>query len=108
MATTNRGSIYIEFIRSRPCNLCGNPQTEPHHSIRRLPGISEAGLAQKGSDYLTIPVCHKCHEDIRDGRLKPSREEYLEICLINLICHLDASQKRGNSATVDAAVPLGW
>jgi hypothetical protein len=43
MATTNRGSIYIEFIRCRPCNLCGNPQTEPHHSIRRLPGISEAG-----------------------------------------------------------------
>jgi len=102
-----RSPEYLNFIRTRPCSFCGNPLTQPHHCIKRLRGISEARLAQKGSDYLAIPVCHKCHEDIRDGRLQPRREEYLELCLINLICYLDASQKGENSATVDAAVPLG-
>lgn len=102
-----RSPEYLNFIRTRPCSFCGNPTTEPHHCIKRLPGISEARLAQKGSDHLAIPVCHKCHEKIRDGRLKPSREEYLELSLINLTCYLNASQKRENPATVDAAVPLG-
>ena len=102
-----RSPEYLNFIRTRPCSFCRNPLTEPHHAVKRLRGISDARLAQKGSDYLSIPVCHKCHEDIRDGRLKPSREEYLELCLINLICYLDANQKRENPATVDAAVPLG-
>lgn len=105
--TPMRSPEYLNFIRTRPCSFCGNPLTEPHHCIKRLRGISEARLAQKGSDYLAIPVCRKCHEDIRDGRLQPRREEYLELCLINLICYLDASQKRENPATVDAAVPLG-
>lgn len=102
-----RSPEYLNFIRTRPCSFCGNPLTEPHHCIKRLRGISQAQLAQKGSDYLAIPVCHRCHEDIRDGRLQPRREEYLELCLINLICYLDASQKRENPAKVDAAVPLG-
>jgi hypothetical protein len=105
--TPMRSPEYLNFIRTRPCSFCGNPLTEPHHCIKRLRGISQAQLAQKGSDYLAIPVCHRCHEDIRDGRLQPRREEYLELCLINLICYLDASQKRENPAKVDAAVPLG-
>jgi hypothetical protein len=85
---------YLDFIRSRPCSFCASPRTEPHHCIRRLRGISEKGLAQKGSDYLAIPVCHGCHEDFRDGRRMPSREEYLELCLINLICYLNAHPKQ--------------
>jgi hypothetical protein len=94
--TPMRSPEYLNFIRTRPCSFCGNPLTEPHHCIKRLRGISDARLAQKGSDYLAIPVCHKCHEDNRDGRLKPSREEYLELCLINLICYLERTGTRAN------------
>jgi hypothetical protein len=83
-----KDETYLDLLRSRPCSFCAYPKTEPHHSLRRLRGISEGGLAQKGPDYLAIPICHRCHEHIRDGRLKPSREEYMELCLINLICYL--------------------
>ena len=92
---------YLSFIRTRPCSFCGNPTTEPHHCIKRLRGISDARLAQKGADYLSIPACHKCHEDIRDGRLKPTREHYLELCLINLICYLHENKAHLHQKSCD-------
>jgi hypothetical protein len=94
MSVTTAESNYLDFIRSRPCTLCGNPQTEPHHAIRRLPGISEARLGQKGSDFLCIPLCNRCHTKLHRGVITLSRTEVLEFCLINLICFLEATCAR--------------
>jgi len=94
MPVTTAQSDYLDFIRSRPCTLCGNPQAEPHHAIRRLPGISEARLAQKGSDFLCIPLCNPCHTKLHRGGITLSRTEVLEFCLINLICFLEATHPR--------------
>jgi hypothetical protein len=91
MSTATAESGYLDFIRSRPCTLCGNPRTEPHHAIRRLPGISEAGLAQKCSDFLCIPLCNPCHRNLHRGVITLSRTGVLEFCLINLICFLEAT-----------------
>ena len=88
MKKTLRDPQYLDFIRSRPCSFCGCPTTDPHHAIRRLRGLSEAGMGQKGPDYLAIPVCRSCHRKIGDGKLTISREEVLEICVINLICYI--------------------
>ena len=87
-------SDYLDFIRSRPCTLCGRPGTEPHHAIRRLPGVSEARLAQKGSDFLCIPLCRDCHIKLHKGSITLSCAELLEFCVINLICFLEATYPR--------------
>jgi hypothetical protein len=59
--------------------------------------INSRSNSAKGSDYLSIPVCHKCHEDIRDGRLTLTRERYLELCLIYMICFLNCNRERSRS-----------
>jgi hypothetical protein len=80
---------YLGFIRSRPCLICGDPRTDPHHALRRLRGISAAGMAQKGSDYLAIPLCRVHHDALHRGSLKLQRGELLEFIVINLICYLE-------------------
>ena len=88
-----RDSHYLNFIRTRPCAVCGNPRTDPHHALRTLRGISEAGMAEKGSDYLAIALCRRHHDAIHTGSLKLHHEELLEFIAINLISYLS-----GNSA----------
>jgi hypothetical protein len=67
--------------------------------MKRLRGISEAGLRQKGSDLLAIPACRPCHEKIHTGKLQPSREEILELIVTLLISFLDE-----NSSGIKVAV----
>jgi hypothetical protein len=62
--------------------------------LKRLRGISKAGLRQKASDYLSIPVCRQCHTELHGGVLKPDRAELLELIVINLVCFLDENRKR--------------
>jgi hypothetical protein len=95
---TTKSSDYLDFIRTRPCCFCCAPADEPHHVFKRLRGISEAGMAQRGSDYLAIPVCHLCHEKLENGSLEPGPAELLELIVINLICYL---------GTLSSAAPEG-
>lgn len=81
--------LYLKFIRRRLCSFCGKPKAVPHHALKRLRGISEAGVAQKGIDYLAIPVCELCHTRIHNKTLRPQPEELLEIIAINVICFLN-------------------
>ena len=85
---------YLEFVRSRACSFCAKPVVDPHHAIKRLRGISEAGLRQKGSDCLCIPACRKCHEKMHNGVLKPDLAEILELIVINLVCFIDENRER--------------
>ena len=89
-----KNPCYLDFIRSRPCSFCGKSCTDPHHAIRTLRGISEAGLAQKGSDYLTVPACRLHHEQLHAGHLQVSREDLLEIIVTNVICYVDENRSK--------------
>lgn len=89
-----RNPRYLEFIRSRPCAFCAHPATEPHHTFKTLRGVCAAGMAQKGSDWLTIPVCRRHHKMIHSSPFKPSREELLELITTYLIVFLDLHREK--------------
>jgi hypothetical protein len=90
---TMRNPKYLEFIRTRPCWFCGRP-AEPHHSIRHWRPISDGGLGRKGSDYLAIPLCRQCHEEVHSGHLKIERAALLEIIVINLVVFIAELEHR--------------
>lgn len=48
---------YLNFIRSLPCIICGNPAAESHHQKIRYQG----SVALKASDYRAVPLCHAHH-----------------------------------------------
>ena len=46
---------YMGLIAQMPCALCGDRPVQVHH-------IREGqGMAQRASDFLTIPLCPSCH-----------------------------------------------
>lgn len=48
---------YLEAIKNLPCALCSAyPPSSAHHLRDGM------GIAQKNSDYLTIPLCYDCHQ----------------------------------------------
>lgn len=84
---TMRDPRYLDFIRRRPCWFCGK-LAEPHHSIRHFPLISEGGIGVKGSDYLAVPLCRLCHEQMHSGHMKVKRELLMEIIITQLISYI--------------------
>lgn len=70
-------------VQSQPCLFCGRtPAGEAHH----VRFGHKAGMGTKPDDYRTIPLCHKCHDDVHNYRI-PShigREEILE-CMLDLL-----------------------
>ena len=54
-----RSKKYLKFIREKPCLICANPNTIPHHIRRSYWG---AGMGLKPHDYVTIPLCHNHHD----------------------------------------------
>lgn len=49
---------YLKWVRNRPCAVCGNPESEPHH-LR----LGFAGIGQKSSDCLCVPLCRVHHDE---------------------------------------------
>jgi hypothetical protein len=97
-----RNSPYFDFIRTRTCSFCFSPYVEPHHVRMQLRGVSQAGMAQKVSDYRAIPVCHPCLEKLENGSLRPDRAELLELMLMNLICYLEIWEPHPRGVIVEA------
>lgn len=54
---TPRDSDYLNFIRSKPCCICGK-DAEPHHE-----NLGSGSMGMKSSDYYTIPLCRRCHTE---------------------------------------------
>lgn len=47
---------WMDAVSSLPCALCGDRPVQVHH-------IREGqGMAQRASNYLTIPLCPSCHQ----------------------------------------------
>lgn len=54
--TTLAERHHLERIASLPCSLCGSTPVHVHH-------IREGqGMAQRASNWLTIPLCQSCHQ----------------------------------------------
>lgn len=53
---------YITKIKNMPCALCSASAPSDAHHLRE--GM---GMAQRNSDYLTIPLCKDCHQGSHNG-----------------------------------------
>ena len=53
---------YVERIKNMPCALCSACAPSDAHHLRE--GV---GMAQRNSDYLTIPLCKDCHQGSHNG-----------------------------------------
>jgi len=49
--------VYLAWVRTQPCVVCG-ARAEPHHVVTRGAG---------GSDYFAIPVCREHHDEFNRG-----------------------------------------
>lgn len=61
-----KDGAYLSFIRRQPCCVCHKPAPSQAAHIRS--GYPEAnwpatGMAEKPSDYRTLPLCPMCHVD---------------------------------------------
>lgn len=52
---------HLRRVKELPCSVCGAPGPSDAHHIRE--GV---GMAQRNSDFLTIPLCKDCHTN-QDG-----------------------------------------
>lgn len=53
---TKLEKLYMDMIAEMPCALCGDWPVHVHH-------IREGqGMAQRASNFLTIPLCPTCHQ----------------------------------------------
>lgn len=51
---------YLAYIRRQPCAVCMTDQgVQPHH-------LDTGGMGTKCSDYLTAPLCARCHRELHD------------------------------------------
>ena len=57
---------YCQYIRSKPCVVCGGG-AEVHHLQTRGSG---------GSDFTAIPLCRTCHVGVHQLGLKKFEEKY--------------------------------
>lgn len=53
-----KDEAYLSFIRSQPCLIC-NLKAEPHHE----PLKKGSGMARKGPDRESIPLCRWHHTE---------------------------------------------
>lgn len=56
---------YTRWVKSQPCEGCGNQADDPHHII----GYGQGGMGTKAHDLFVIPLCRRCHDELhRDMR----------------------------------------
>lgn len=82
-----RDSDYLEYIRERPCIICGiQHRSEAHH----VKDMRACGMAQKSPDWCAIPLCHKCHMNIAHGTGFKDRMKWIQIDMLAFlrICYL--------------------
>jgi hypothetical protein len=97
-----RDPVYLGFIRTRVCSFCFSTPVEPHHVFKHFPQIGGGGVGLKGSDYLAVPACRRCHSDIHSGALRVERVQLLELLIINLVCFV-ADRKSSYLSSSDHA-----
>ena len=59
---------YLEWVATLPCAACeiGDGTVVAHHLKGRGSYLS-GGMGQKAGDWLTMPLCFKCHSKMHSG-----------------------------------------
>jgi hypothetical protein len=52
---------YEEWLRARPCFICGSAASEPHHIRKR----SDGGTGLKPGSAWAVAVCRDCHSHLQ-------------------------------------------
>ena len=52
---THRSNKYLDFIRSKRCIICGNPETVAHHE-----SLGRNAMGSKPPDHHAVPLCTIC------------------------------------------------
>lgn len=59
MTSPLRSALYLKWVRSQPCCICGATQgIHAHHHGRKEGG---GGMGIKTCDLHTVPLCESCH-----------------------------------------------
>jgi hypothetical protein len=59
---------YLEWVATLPCAACEiRDGTVVAHHWKGEGGHLSGGMGLKASDWLTMPLCHKCHSQIHSG-----------------------------------------
>lgn len=51
---------YTRWVKSQPCEGCGNRADDPHHII----GYGQGGMGTKAHDLFVIALCRRCHDEL--------------------------------------------
>lgn len=56
-----RNRRYLQWVKTLPCVMCGQPADDPHH-IKGVGHLSGAGIT--APDWAVMPVCRFHHDEI--------------------------------------------
>lgn len=82
-----RDPEYLEYIRTKPCILCGiQHRSEAHHC--KIKGMDAMG--KKTPDWCAMPLCHRCHLGIAHGTGFKERMGWIPIEMVDFLrlCYL--------------------
>ena len=82
-----RDPTYLDYIRTRPCIICGiQHRSEAHH----LRDTRLTGVALKAPDWTCMPLCHKCHLTVAHGTGFHDAIKWIPIDIIDFlrICYI--------------------
>lgn len=82
MNLKERDENYLEYLRERPCIICGiQHRSEAHH----LKDMRLCGLSQKAPDWAAMPLCHRCHMKIAHGEGFKERMSWIPIDIVDFL-----------------------
>jgi hypothetical protein len=84
---------YLSFIRKKPCCVCSNPESEPHHIRQKLfvPPKYRGGIGLKPFDFMTVPLCRSCHTKVHQG-MALENPHYI---IIDMLCQYITEVENG-------------
>ena len=72
-AKGHRSKAYLDYVRSRPCCICGSPPpSDPHHFFGSMG-------PRKTSDYHSVAMCRPCHTHVEGNPLVHRFELMVEL-----------------------------
>lgn len=82
-----RDEDYLNYVRTKPCIICGiQHRSEAHH----LRDTRTSGEAIKSPDWTVLPLCHNCHMLYAHGTGFKESMKWVKIDLLDFtkICYL--------------------
>ncbi len=74
-----KSEAYLKWVSTLPCSECKtNDDTVMAHHLKGRYSPLSGGMGYKADDWLTMPLCFKCHIEMHDsGDLKNWQAEFI-------------------------------